>query len=247
MAPQAVVRHRLNLIIRLINSVTGQGIGDRRCTISFSEDIAYKPIAKGEGVYLFLNIEKTDFEMDIHVYGYESRKIKVLFEELNENMPIKEVYLLPKSLPGIDENYLTLRGKIPGIKEIEAISLTNNVCFFKEYDKRQIILKVFNQHNLRLDQVYYGIVDVNNLEYDCIEVKDDISTQEVRLKEPLEKDYTINQPIVRRIFGQINEMDDEYILVLPFGNSAIYLVRYLVDETVHFKKIDCNNLDEQSL
>lgn len=247
MVPQAVVRHRLNLIIKLIDSVTGFCIDNARCKMQFSGNNNFNPIRKGEGVYLFLNIEKNDFEIDIHVYGYESRKINVIFDELSENMPIKEVYLLPKTSTGIDENYFTLRGKIPGISEIEAISLTDNVCFYKGFDKRKNILNVFNQHNLKMNDVYYGIVDMNNLEYDCIEVKENISTQELRLVKELEKEYTINQPIARRIFGQTNKEDNEYIIVLPYGKTTIYLVRYLVDDTVHFKKIDCNNLNEQSL
>lgn len=246
MAPHAIVHHRLGLVLRLIDSTTGREIADRRCQIVTNPDIRVKPVARGDGTYLFLEIGRTDFEVDIHVYGYESRKEKVVFENLDENMPIKEVYLLPKAEMAMDDNIRTLRGKLPGIKEIEAVSLTSVVCNFKEYDKRNIILKMFNQHNVKMKNIHYAIIDVNAMEYDCIEIKEELTTQEVRLKEKLEKEYTINQPIAGRIFGQVND-DGEYMLAVRVGRLANYLVRYVVDDTVHFKKIDFNNLDEQSL
>lgn len=246
MAPHAIVHHRLDLILRLIDSTTGREITDRRCQMITNPDRMLKPVVRGDGTYLFLEIGRTDFEIDIHVYGYESRKEKVVFENLDENMPIKEVYLLPKAEMATGDNILTLRGRLPGIKEIEAVPLTNVVCNYKEYDKRNNILKMFNQHKVRMKNIHYGIIDVNLMEYDRFEVKEELTTQEVRLKEKLEKEYTINQPIAGIIFGQVDD-DGEYKLAIRAGKLAHYLVRYVVDDTVHFKKIDFNNLGEQSL
>ena len=246
MAPHAIVHHRLDLILRLIDSTTGREITDRRCQMIINPDRMIKPVVRGNGTYLFLEIGRTDFEIDIHVYGYESKKEKVVFENLDENMPIKEVYLLPKAETAREDNILTLRGKLPGIKEIEAVSLTDVVCNYKEYDKRNNILKTFNQHNVKMKNIHYAIIDTIAMEYDSFEVREELTTQEIRLKEKLEKEYTINQPIAGIIFGQVND-DGEYMLAVRAGRLAYYLVRYVVDDTVHFKKIDFNNLSEQSL
>lgn len=208
-------------------------------------DLNVKPVAKGNGVYLFLGIGRTDFELEIHINGYESEKVKVMFEKMDENIPIMEVYMLQKENSAKGGNILTLRGKLPGIQTIEAVSLTNVVCCYKEYDKVQNILKVFNQHSVEIKDVHYGIIDVNSMKYEHFEVKEELSTQEIRLKNKLEKEYTVNQPISRVIFGKAN--DDEYILTVTCSKHLNYLVRYVVNDSVHFKKIDFSNLNGQSL
>ena len=70
-------------------------------------------------------------------------------------------------------------------------------------------------------------------------IKKVLSTQELELRKSLEHDYTMNQPIARIIFGQVNE-DGEYILTVNAGQTAWYLVRYVVEGAVHYKKIDFN-------
>lgn len=246
MAPQAIVHHQLDLVLRLVDSTTGRGISERNCKMIFEPDFKVKPVVRDDGTYLFIGIGRTDFIADIHVYGYESRKEKVVFENLDEKMPIKEVYLLPEATSAREDNILTLRGNLPGIQEIEAVSLSDVVCIYKDYDKRKNILNVFNQHKVKLKDVHYGIISLDKTEYDHIEIKEELTTQEVRLKDSLEKEYTINQSIAKIIFGQVSE-DGEYKIAVRAGNLSDYLVRYVVDDTVHFKKIDFNKLNEQSL
>ena len=98
-----------------------------------------------------------------------------------------------------------------------------------------------------MKDIHYGIIDSSDvMDFDHFEIKEELNTQEMRLKKPLEKQYTINQPISKIIFGQTSD-DGEYKLAVRAGKIAYYLVRYVVDNTVHFKKIDFNNLSEQSL
>ena len=237
MAVQAIVRHRLDLMLRLIDSVTGRSISGKFVQIHDSFKNNLKPIAKDNGVFLFIGIGRTDMELDIHVHEYESVKIRICFEDLDENMPVKEVYLLPRPNPAQKDSILTLRGNKPRIREIEAVSLSGYKISYKEYDVRKRILKVLNEHDVKLNDVYYGIIDTNQMEYEKIVVDKEITTKEVGLRNSLEKEHTINQPIVRIIFGQINDGGD-YILKVPAGINSEYLVRYVVEDTVYFKKVN---------
>lgn len=246
MAEQAIVHHRLDLLLRLIDSVTGRSISDNNIQLNTNPVRKLNPVARDNGIYLFIGIGRTDFELDIHVYGYESRKVQIRFEDLDENMPMKEVCLLPKANPAQKDSILTLRGRMPGIKEIEAVSLSDGKYSFKEFDSKKKILHVLNQHNAKIKDVYYGIIDTSAMEYEKIEVDKEINDHEIRLKKQLEKEYTINQPITRIIFGQTDE-DGEYMLKVPAGMHSEYLIRYVVEETVYFKKVNLNNPDEQSL
>lgn len=56
----------------------------------------------------------------------------------------------------------------------------------------------------------------------------------------------MNQPVMRIIFGQTDE-HGEYMLKVPSGKLAEYVIRYVVGEDVHFKRVNLNNPDEQSL
>ena len=61
MESHAIVHHRLDLILRLIDSTTGREISDKRCEIFMIPDKKVKPVARGDGIYLFLGIGREDF------------------------------------------------------------------------------------------------------------------------------------------------------------------------------------------
>lgn len=235
-----VIQHRLDLAVRLIDSVSLLEIDEKR--VKFNVDT----VSRGNGVYLFLGIEHIDFDLDVHVYGYEERKVRIVFDELDKKIPIKEIYLLPDSSMALRDDILTLRGNMPNIKEIEAVPLYTPFCLVKEFDKRERKLKIYNQYNVKLKNIHYGIIDMTNTEYEHVEVEKEFSGSEVRLKKPLEKEYTINQPVVPIIFGQTYD-DGRYLLKVSAGENAEYLVRYVVDDQVCFKKINFNNPDETTL
>lgn len=235
-----VIQHRLDLAVRLIDSVSLLEIDEKRVKFNVNT------VSRGNGVYLFLGIEHIDFDLEVHVYGYEARKVRIVFDELDKKLPIKEIYLLPDSRMALRDDILTLRGNMPNIKEIEAVPLNSPFCLFKEYDKRERKLKIYNQYNVRLKNIHYGIVDTTNTEYEHVEVEKELSEKEVRLKNRLEKEYTINQPVVPVIFGQTYD-DGRYLLKVSAGENAEYLVRYVVDDEVIFKRIDFNNPEEITL
>ena len=235
MVAHAMIHHKLDLAIRLVNAVTGRVIEDYNACF-FTQYPGLKAIPKQGGVYLFLNIEKETFEMEIHVYGYESQKIQIHFPENQEKMPIREVYLLPLETP-IKDDILTLRGKVSGIEKIEAISLNDRNCCIKAFDAKKRIMSVLNQRNVSFHHIHYGLVNREKTAYESFEVEKEISTQEIMCKQKLEKEFFINQPIARIIFGQIKE-DGEYILKVENEENPIYLVRYVVEGETFYQKVD---------
>ena len=147
MKPHALIYHSISLVLRLIDSITGLPIEERDVRFLLPSD-KNLPIAKGEGAYLFVNAGREDFELEIHIYGYESKKAKIFYDALDEQVPIQELYFLPKDYPAGRKNVLTLRGKISGITEIEAVPLNDVVYSIKEYeewvDKYIAVVKKYN-------------------------------------------------------------------------------------------------------
>lgn len=235
MVAHATIHHRLDLAIRLVNTVTGKVVEEYN-TKFITGLTGVKAISKQGGMYLFLNVGREDFEMEVHVYGYEPQKVQIKFPGNQEQMPIREVYLLPLETP-IKDDILTLRGNLSGIEEIEAVSLSDANCCIKEFDARKRIMSVLNQRNVRFHHTHYGLINREKTEYEHFELEKEISPQEIKCKQKLEKEFFINQPIARVIFGQIKEQE-EYVLKVANEENAKYIVRYVVEGKIFYQTVD---------
>jgi len=242
MAAEVIIQHRLDLMVRLIDSTIGRMITERNVRF-YQSPARGAPIARGDGIYLFLNIGREDFSMEVRVYGYEPRVMEICYDRLDEQLPIQEVYLLPVDYPVQGEELLSLRGRLPGIQAIEAVSLLETNCCIREFHPRERVMTVLNPHNVRLPHIYYGLVSQDRTTYESFQIEEEISTQKVRLLKPLTQNYQINQPIARIIFGQTEE-DGSYLLKVRDSKHAIYLVRYVVDGNVKFQKVDFHHPEE---
>ena len=242
MEPMATIKHRIGLVIRLIDSVSGREISERNVMFEIPDGIG-EPIIRGNGVYLFINIIPKDFELEVHVYGYESGRAKIVFQDLDEKMPVQELYLLPLDFPAGGKEVLTLQGNMPGIKAIEAVSLNEVTCSIKSYEKRKHIMVVMNPHNFSLSRIHYGLLNSERTRYTKIQVERELSHTQLQLKGGLEEEWVFNQAIQPIIWGKVSDNGD-YMLRVAESKSAIYLVRFEVDDEVFFQKVDFNQLEE---
>ena len=235
MEAQGVIHHQLDLALRLVDSITGRAIEERNIQfLTQSQDKTI--ISRGAGSYLFLNTGRADFDIEIRVYGYEPRKIRITYPIQKEHLPIRDVYLLPLNNPVL-ENVLSLWGNIPGIEEIEAVSLTNTNCCIKEFDARTKIMTILNQKNAHFRHSHYGLLNKERTAFEHFELEKEINLQTLKCKKRLQREFQINQPIVRVIFGQTNEQGD-YVLKVENDENAQYLVRYVVNGKEFFQKVD---------
>lgn len=235
MEAQAIIHHRLDLALRLVDTVTGKVIDEKNVQF-LTQSPGKKALPRGGGMYLFLNAGREDFDLEIRVYGYEPQKIRVVYPAQEEQLPVREVYLLPLDNP-VKENVLTLRGNLPGIEEIEAVSLTDTNCCIKEFDARKRIMTVLNQKNIRFHHIHYGLVNRERTAYEHFELEKEMSLQSIKCRKKLEQDVFINTPIVRVIFGQTTEQGD-YVLKVTNEETAQYLVRFVVNGNTYYQKVD---------
>lgn len=242
MEPVATIKQSIGLVIRLIDSISGREISERNVLFDLPEEIG-SPIARGNGVYLFINMIREDFELEVHVYGYESGRAKIVFQDLDEKMPIQELYLLPLDLPAGGIDILTLRGNMPGIKAIEAVSLNEVTCSIKSYEKRKNIMVVMNPHNFSLSRIHYGLLNLERTRYTKIQIEKELSHTQLQLKGGLEEEWVFNQAIQPIIWGKVSDNGD-YMLRVADSKNAVYLVRFEVDDEVFFQKVDFNQLEE---
>lgn len=235
MEAQAVIHHRLDLALRLMDSVSGREIEESNVRFS-TQSPGEMPLRKRAGLYLFLNAGREAREIGVDVYGYEPQKVTIACLEPEERMPIREAYLLPLDNPA-RRDILTLRGRLPGIEGIEAVSLGEADCYIKAFDARKRTMTVLNQRNIRFHHAHYGLVGREGGAYEHFEVEEELSLQEIKCRKPLERPFQVNQAIARVIFGQVSGQGD-YALKVPGGEYARYLVRFLVEGKEFFQCVD---------
>lgn len=235
MEVQTIIQYRLDLALRLIDTVTGRVIPERDVRF-ISQPPDKKPIPKGDGLYLFLNTGREDFDLEVYVYGYEPKKIRITYPLKEEWLPIREVYLLPIDNPVLEQT-LTLRGNLSGIEEIEAVSLTDVSCCIKEFDARKRIMSILNQKNKRFHHIHYGLLNRERTAYEHFELEKEISLHSLKCKRKLEKPFFINQPIGRVIFGQ-TDAQGGYVLKVQNEEQPQYLVRFVVDGETFYQRVD---------
>jgi len=235
----AIIKHKLDLVIRLIDATTGRPVDERNT--SFSRDgKSFRFMEKGGGVYFLINGGRDNFELSLNVYGYEAKKVMIDFDELDDNLPEKLIWLIPK-------NALSLEGTLKGITSLCAVRLATPVCFVNGYDAKKNVVTLFNPHNLMMRHHEYGILDQERSCFEAIYLKDEDGVKTITPTESLKKIPGCNDPIERLIRGDVTE-DGRYVLRMRDDADKIeVLVRFVVENREFFQKVEFHNLKENEL
>ncbi len=239
MKPQALIHHKLTLVISLRDATTGKEVYENDVMFHMPPNIR-APISKRPGVFIFINLETSDFDFQVDVHGYEPVEVKVRSDSINENLPMRDVFLIPYEYPRGRYETLALKGRMENLQEIGAISLTEPVLSVKKYDERKKELSLMNQHRAELSAVHLGLYNESQHVFDVLDVEKDISKQLIKLRSSPEHGCEINQPIMRIVFGQVKQ-DGSYLLKVLDRDPAEYLVRFVVDGKPYYQRIDMSN------
>jgi hypothetical protein len=241
----SVISARLDLLVRLFDTTTGASV-DERSVYFMRNGIPVRPESRGVGIYVFINTGREDFLMQIKVYGYEDYEKRVIYEELDERLPVCNVFLMPSESTSLGRDILSFSGTLPFLTEIEAVNLNKSLCMMGTYTTRTQTMTVFHPSGGRLvlDEDYYGLLSEDRKSYERIEVENMISPQSVKLKSPLKEEVVPNLPIARIVYG-VADAEGNYLLrVNNNGPDTRYLVRYVVGEEVRFQEVDFNDQED---
>ena len=99
-----------------------------------------------------------------------------------------------------------------------------------------------------LEDVHYGILHAEEGTFEHIEVESRGSTKsKVRLKYPLEEPFTVNAPICRIIFGNVEEDGTYRIAMRRESPETPAIVRYQKNGSWYYLKCDFNELTHEAL
>lgn len=241
----SVIRARLDLLINLFDTTTGATVDER--SVSFMRDgVPVRPESRGAGIYVFINTGREDFLMRISVRGYEDYEVKVCYEEMDERLPVCNVFLMPSE--NTPKAYFTqsFSGTLPFLTRIEAVNLKKCICMSEGLNKKTNVMSVYVPSGGRapMDEAVYGLLSADRSSYERIEIEEIISEKSVKLKNPLQGEFATNLPIARIVYGRVKD-DGSYLLrVFDEGEDTKYLVRYVVGDEVRFQVVDFNDQEE---
>jgi len=242
-----VIQARLDLLIRLQDTTTGLLVEERNIKFTLNGE-EFRPIARGFGNYILINFGRENGLMRVVVYGYEPFETYVDYEKLDERLPTVDVFLIPSENERAGPEMLSLSGNLKGLSSLECIHPGKPVAGIREFNPKRRIMTIYAP-NRRMNMIhsYYGLFHPEADTYEPFEIKEQIENNKIRLTDVLHEEFTANDPICRRIFGQVRE-DGSYLMrVRDDGKRQVYLIRYVVDGEARYKRVDFHDLSEVTL
>jgi hypothetical protein len=232
----SVIRHSLDLVIRLIDTTTGRALAGGQ--IELFRDGGRLHFERREENLLLIDSGREDFDLLVKVAGFEERSTRVAYGALDEKLPALELHLIPGGRAGSGGAVLTLAGEYPGIGSIDAVRAGDAPALLREFDERRRLMKLFNPHHLEMNSVFYGIVDPDGGSFEAIEIEKRLSESEYKLTRKLAKEFKNNAPVTRMVFGSVSEAGHYLLRVRDDSREAKWLVRCTADGKEAFYPID---------
>lgn len=236
-----IIKYCTDLIVYLIDTVSGSMISEKKVTL-LKNDICIAAMRKNSGLYILYNCGRENFELTVSAYGYECRKYKVEYEMLDSNIPMVYIQMIPKLSIKNDGIISELKGNIPGLETIDAVSTEDSFIYFKEFEKEKKILTLFNCLKKPYIGMQYAVVHPEKSEYNVFEIRQELSNGQLITKDIPEK-YCIANAMITRVIQGIAEKNGDYVLRLKTESSnqqkkskkITYIVRYVVNGAEKFQ------------
>lgn len=240
----SVIRCKLDLLVRLIDTTTGAEIEERSVRF-FRDHKQVRPVPRGNGNYVFLNCGREDGSLEIRAQGFDPCQVSVEYEKLDSQMPVVEAFLIPSESAASFRPVITFSGKLPGLESVQAVNLGQAYCCISEFDERKRIMKLFKTHKSGMDHIYYGLIHPERQDFEPFTVVKEISELSIKISQPLKEPFSVNSPIARIVFGRVTPEGDFVLRVRDDATRLLYLIRYVVEGNVDFKVVDFHRLEEK--
>jgi hypothetical protein len=222
----AVIRCRLDLLIRLTDTTTGLAVDSTGAVFKRGKD-QLPARNRGDGNYIMIDTGRENFLMQLSVPGYDQQEVEINYEALDERMPFIDVFLIPSENT---DAVLTLTGKKRGLVAVSAVQLGKPVCSISEFVPKEKRMTLFlPNRQMNMEGGHYGLLH-GEKDFEEFVVEEQIDAKAVKLQELLQEEFTVNSPIARVIFGRTDKKGNFTLRVRNTAEHLRYLVRFTYAE-----------------
>lgn len=245
-----VITAKLSLAVRLLDTTNGKEISEPDVRFAIN-GLSTTPMKKGEGVYVFVNIGREDFLMQVNVRGFDQADVNVMYEKLDPGLPMIDLFLMPSEKNRQGGEVLEINGTLSDLEYIEAINLDRPVCYFqsdasKKTDYKINLLPLTAGGGVVLDTIRYALMDEAEERYDSFTVKDQKAPLSVSLTEPIANEHKLNDKIFRIIYGRAGP-DGRFVLKVRDDKADLpHLIHFKVGDEEYFRKADLHELARET-
>jgi len=237
-----VIKARLSLAIRLIDTTTGRELTESDIRFRSGEEVL-KPINKGEGVWVFTGESREDFSMHIEARGYDPADTDIRYETLDPKLPMCDVFLMPSEKNRVGGSVLTIHGKLSKPESIEAAAIDRPICFYQDVSEKKgvVTLSLLPKTpggRVVIDNMRYALISEDGSRYDVLEVTDCVNPARVVLKDPLTGEHKTGEKVCRILYGRAGPGDTFTLKVRDDGSMLPYLIHFTAGGNEYFRPID---------
>lgn len=235
----AEIHYKLDLVVRLVDTTTGNPIGQRQVT--FRKDGQIVPfLLRDEGLYVLLNHGREDMNLMIQAAGFLPVRVRVCYEELSENFPEVEAAMIPESGRSGFIDLLTMKGHCPGLESIAAVSLKEVYGAVGSYQERKQILRLY--HTKPLKEMSYAVIHEQQQEFEEFRIRKRLDKLSVKLEKPLVTAGRPEEKVARIVRGMVDENGNYLLRMREGGEGAEYLIRSVINGKASFQKLSAESL-----
>ncbi|MBQ3798147.1 MAG: hypothetical protein II842_18035 [Butyrivibrio sp.] len=237
-----VIKATLSVVLHLIDTTTGKDINETIARFSSGNEVL-RPLDKGNGNWLFINLGKEDFLMHVSVNGYDDADINITFETLDPRMPLLDVFLMPSEKNRVGGEVLKICGTLPELSAIEAIHLSRPICGFSSVlEKRgKYLMNLIPRSaggRIELESMKYALLSETRERYEVFEVLEKETQTCVTIRSPMTSEHKVNELIYRIIYGRAGPEGDFSLKVRDDSSTLDYLIRFRTGDVDYFKTVD---------
>jgi hypothetical protein len=237
-----VITASLSLAVRLIDTTTGRELSE--ADVRFIKDgNLMHPIKKGISTYVFVNMGREDFLMQISARGFEDSDVSVRYELLDHRLPVLDVFLMPSEKNHVGGQVLQICGTLSELEFIEAIYLSRPIGLFhsfteKKENYRMNVLPILAGGRVALDSMAYALLSKNQERYEVFRVIEFETPSCVRIREPLKEEHELNDRIFRIIYGRAGPDGSFRLKIRDDASGLPYLLHFKSGENEYFRPVD---------
>ena len=241
---EASVTFALDLVVRLIDTTTGYPVTERQ-VMFYENDRPVSFVRKSDGVYVSMNRGRKDCVLRVQAKGYLEETIRVCYADLAGKYPEIFLNLIPE-LPAYGyTDILELKGNLPGMESVCAVSMTTSDARAAAYQEKKQQLKLFDSS--RLTEQAYALIHSSPESFEEFRLMSVKNRLILKLEFPLQTVCRPEELVSRIVRGRTDESGNYLLRIRGDGRGTDYLVRYVVNGQTKFKRIVFDNPEDRRL